>query len=65
MQERAVGDTNSLGYYRVNCYYVVESNGPIAWPGHAGNSEINVVWVDGHVTGFRGQGGAARMRSSR
>ncbi len=63
-QGRAVGDSDPLGYYRVNNYYEVENNGPIAWPAHSGNSEINVVWLDGHVSGIRGQGvGEAAAKS--
>ncbi len=59
-----VGNSDPAGYYRVNSYYSSEDNGPTAWPAHSGGSECNVVWVDGHVTGVKGQGaGEAAAKS--
>jgi prepilin-type N-terminal cleavage/methylation domain-containing protein/prepilin-type processing-associated H-X9-DG protein len=56
-QNRAAGDMNPLGYYRVNNSYSVVGNGPILWPAHQGNTECNAVFVDGHVVGAKSAGG--------
>ena len=54
----------SDGSHMLPPYYNAPSSGQCLWTAHAGNTSVNVLWVDGHVEGIRGTGrGEAAVQS--